>query len=54
MFMAEGSDQTVGIPDDQEEGRAVDTHKTFYNIRINMLIDFYKEKADVDHRFCSR
>lgn len=46
--VAEGSDQTVGIPDDQEEGRAVDTHKTFYNIRINMLIDFYKEKANID------
>ena len=42
--VAEGSDQTVGIPADQEEGRAVDTHKTFYNIRINMLVDFYKEK----------
>ena len=46
--VAEGSDQTVGIPADQEEGRAVDTHKTFYNIRINMLIDFYKENADID------
>ena len=45
--VAEGSDQTVGIPADQEEGRAVDTHKTFYNIRINMLVDFYREKADI-------
>ena len=45
--VAEGSDQTVGIPADQEEGRAVDTHKTFYNIRINMLIDFYREKANI-------
>ena len=43
--VAEGSDQTVGIPADQEEGRAVDTHKTFYNIRINMLVDFYAEKG---------
>lgn len=45
--VAEGSDQTVGIPADQEEGRAVDTHKTFYNIRINMLVDFYIEKANI-------
>ncbi len=46
--VAEGSDQTVGIPADQEEGRAVDTHKTFYNIRINMLIDFYIEKGELN------
>lgn len=45
--VAEGSDQTVGIPADQEEGRAVDTHKTFYNIRINLLVDFYMEKAKI-------
>ena len=45
--VAEGSDQTVGIPADQEEGRAVDTHKTFYNIRINLLLDFYMEKATI-------
>ena len=45
--VAEGSDQTVGIPADQEEGRAVDTHKTFYNIRINMLVDFYQDKSDI-------
>lgn len=49
--VAEGSDQTVGIPADQEEGRAVDTHKTFYNIRINMLVDFYKEKANIEAPF---
>lgn len=46
--IAEGSDQTVGIPDDQEEGRTVDTHKTFYNIRINMLVDFYIEKGELN------
>ena len=45
--VAEGSDQTVGIPADQEEGRAVDTHKTFYNIRINMLVDFYQDKSQM-------
>jgi len=46
--VAEGSDQTVGIPDDQEQGRTVDTHKTFYKIRTNMLLDFYIEKADIE------
>ena len=46
--VAEGSDQTVGIPEDQEEGRTVDTHKTFYKIRTNMLLDFYIEKADIE------
>ena len=45
--VAEGSEQTVGIPADQEEGRAVDTHKTFYNIRINMLVDFYQDKSEM-------
>ena len=45
--VAEGSEQTVGIPADQEEGRAVDTHKTFYNIRINMLVDFYQDKSQM-------
>lgn len=45
--VAEGSDQTVGIPADQEEGRAVDTHKTFYNIRINMLVEFYQDKSEM-------
>jgi len=49
--VAEGSDQTVGIPADQEEGRAVDTHKTFYNIRINMLVEFYIEKANIQAPF---
>ena len=39
---AEGSHETVGIPSDLPIGRATDTHKAFYNIRINKLLDFYK------------
>ena len=48
---AEGSNETIGIPDDHEEGRTVDTHKTFYNIRVNALVEFYKSnngKTDSD------
>lgn len=39
--VAEGSNETVGIPEDQEEGRTVDTHKTFYNMNINALLNFF-------------
>ena len=46
--VAEGRYETVGIPDDQEDIGAVDTHKTFYNMNINGLMEFYKKYCDID------
>ena len=48
VTVADGRLETVGLPADMEDGRAVDTHKTFYNIKINTLINFYIEKARID------
>tara|TARA_Y100000591_G_C21851514_1_gene711995 strand:+ start:2092 stop:4722 length:2631 start_codon:yes stop_codon:yes gene_type:complete len=53
VTVAEGRHETVGLPEDMEEGRAVDTHKTFYNININKLINFYIDKASLTGRLIS-
>lgn len=46
--IAEGRYEAIGIPDDQADIGAVDTHKTFYSININALIDFYKKHSDIN------
>lgn len=46
--IAEGRYEAIGIPDDQADLAAVDTHKTFYSININALVDFYKKYSEID------